>query len=148
LTVIDDPILDCWVPSNASSVVTEFPAIPRRLSGSGNPDLREQAFNSSRYCHHTLLRNKLGHFQISKAGGSVMDTQATARIGLDELDQIIDRLYGRLLIQRARLRLSADASIDREDDERIIKNIQTALHKLRALRDAMRAEKPPTKYLH
>ena len=26
-----------------------------------------------------------------------MDTQAAARIGLDELDQIIDRLYGRLI---------------------------------------------------
>ena len=53
-----------------------------------------------------------------------MDTHATARIGLDELDQIIDRLYGRLLIQRARLRLSTEASFDRKDDERIIKNIQ------------------------
>ena len=77
-----------------------------------------------------------------------MDAQAAARVGLDELDQIIERLYGRLLIQRARLRLNSDSRSGREDDERIIKNIQTALNKMRALRDAMRTEKPPTKYLH
>ena len=77
-----------------------------------------------------------------------MDAQTAARVGLDELDQIIDRLYGRLLIQPARLRLNTDASFGRENDERIITNIQMALHKMRALRDAMRTEKPPTKYLH
>ena len=77
-----------------------------------------------------------------------MDAQTAALVGLDELDQIIDRLYGRLLIQRTRLRLNASPVSGREDDERIIKNIQTALLKMRALRDAMMVEKAPTKYLH
>ena len=67
---------------------------------------------------------------------------------LDELDQIIDRLNGRLLIQRARLRLSTAAQSGREDDDRVIRNIQTALHKMRALRDAMMVDQAPTKYLH
>ena len=77
-----------------------------------------------------------------------MDAQTAALVGLDELNQIIDRLCGRLLIQRARLQLNADAPSDREDDERVIKNIQTALHKMRALRDAMMVERPVTNYLH
>ena len=77
-----------------------------------------------------------------------MDAQTAARVGLDELDQIIDRLNGRLLIQRARLRLNADAVSGREHDERIMRNIQTALNKMRALRDAMRMEHSPSKYLH
>ena len=84
---------------------------------------------------------------ISKAGGSVMDAQTAGRVGLDELDQIIERLYGRLLIQRARLRLNSDSRSGREDDERIIKNIQTALQKMRALRGAMMVGKPATSYL-
>ena len=77
-----------------------------------------------------------------------MDAQTAALVGLDELDQIIDRLHRRLLLQRARLRLNAGAVSDREDDERVIKNIQTALDKMRALRDAMRMECSPSKYLH
>jgi hypothetical protein len=77
-----------------------------------------------------------------------MDAQTAARVGLDELNQIIDRLNGRLLIQRARLRLNTDAPSNSEDDERVIKNIQTALQKMRALRDAMMVERPATNYLH
>ena len=77
-----------------------------------------------------------------------MDAQTAALVGLDELDQIIDRLYRRLLLQRARLRLNAGAVSDREDDERVIKNIQTALDKMRALRDEMMVERPATNYLH
>ena len=77
-----------------------------------------------------------------------MDAQTAARVGLDELNQIIDRLYGRLLIQRTRLRLNADAVSGCEDDERIMRNIHTALNKMRALRDAMMVDKAPTKYLH
>ena len=77
-----------------------------------------------------------------------MDAQTAARVGVDELNQIIDRLHGRLLIQRARLRLNTDAPSNSEDDERVIKNIQTALQKMRALRDAMMVERPATNYLH
>lgn len=77
-----------------------------------------------------------------------MDTQKAVLVGLDELNQIIDRLYGRLLVQRAQLRLNAGTSSERESDQQVIKNIQTALIKMRALRDAMMVEKTPTRYLH
>jgi len=63
-----------------------------------------------------------------------MDTQTTVRVGFDELNHIIDRLHGRLLTQRIRVIQEPALSSDRQREEQALKNIQTALNKMRALR--------------
>ena len=76
-----------------------------------------------------------------------MDTQTTVRVGLDELNHIIDRLHGRVLTQRIRVIQQPALSSDRQREERALKNIETALNKMRALREAMMIE-APTGFLH
>jgi|RhiMethySRZTD1v2_1073278.scaffolds.fasta_scaffold2196241_1 hypothetical protein len=76
-----------------------------------------------------------------------MDTQTTVRVGFDELNHIIDRLHGRLLTQRIRVIQEPALSSDRQREEQALKNIQTALNKMRALREAMMIE-APTGFLH
>ena len=76
-----------------------------------------------------------------------MDTQTTVRVGPDELNHIIDRLHGRLLTQRIRVIQEPALSSDRQREEQALKNIQTALNKMRALREAMMIE-APTGFLH
>ena len=76
-----------------------------------------------------------------------MDTQTTVRVGFDELNHIIDRLHGRLPTQRIRVIQEPALSSDRQREEQALKNIQTALNKMRALREAMMIE-APTGFLH
>ena len=76
-----------------------------------------------------------------------MDTQTTVRVGFDELNHIIDRLHGRLLTQRIRVIQEPALSSDRQREEQALKNMQTALNKMRALREAMMIE-APTGFLH
>ena len=76
-----------------------------------------------------------------------MDTQTAVRVGLDELNHIIDRLHGRVLAQRIRVIQQPALSSDRQREEQALKNIQTALNKMRALREAMMIE-APTGFLH
>ena len=74
-----------------------------------------------------------------------MDAQTAILVGLDELNHIIDRLHGRVLTQRIRVR--QQPSSDRQREEGALKNMQTALTRMRALREAMVVEEP-TGYLH
>ena len=76
-----------------------------------------------------------------------MDAQTAVLVGLDELNHIIDRLHGRVLTQRIRVRQQPALSSDRQREEGALKNLQTALTRMRALREAMVIEEP-TGYLH
>jgi hypothetical protein len=86
-------------------------------------------------------------FAIFTAGDSAMDAQTAVLVGLDELNHIIDRLHGRLLTQRIRVGQHSALSCDRQREETALKNIQAALTRMRALREAMIVEEP-TRYLH
>ena len=76
-----------------------------------------------------------------------MDAQTAVLVGLDELNHIIDRLHGRVLTQRIRVTQHPVLSSDRQREEGALKNMQTALTRMRALREAMMVEEP-TGYLH
>jgi hypothetical protein len=74
-----------------------------------------------------------------------MDAQTEVRVSLDELNHIIDRLHGRVLTQQARMK--RPALHDRKRQEQAIKNMLSALAKMRSLRAAMMVDRP-TGYLH
>ena len=76
-----------------------------------------------------------------------MDAETVVLVGLDELNHIIDRLHGRVLTQRLRVTQHSVLSSDRRREEGALKNMQTALTRMRALREAMMVEEP-TGYLH
>lgn len=74
-----------------------------------------------------------------------MDAQTEVRVSLDELNHIIDRLHGRVLTQQARMKRRALQ--DRERQEQTLKNMLSALAKMRSLRAAMIVDRPMG-YLH
>ena len=76
-----------------------------------------------------------------------MDAQTAVLVGLDELNNIIDRLHGRVLSQQARITRHPVSSLDRQRGEQALKNMQTALNRMRALREAMKIG-APTGFLH
>ena len=74
-----------------------------------------------------------------------MDIHTTVLVGLDELNHIIDRLHGRVLTQQALMKRLQVPDVEREEEA--LKNMQTALNKMRAPRRAMMVDEP-TGYLH
>jgi hypothetical protein len=89
----------------------------------------------------------MGVVAIFTAGDSAVHAQTAVLVGLDELNNIIDRLHGRVLTQRIRVRQQPALSSDHQRGEGALKNMQTALTRMRALRAAMVVDQP-TGYLH
>ena len=76
-----------------------------------------------------------------------MDAQPVVLVCLDELNHLIDRLHGKVLTQHILVGQHSVSSSDRQREEAALKNMQTALARMRALRQAMMVEEPPG-YLH
>ena len=68
-------------------------------------------------------------------------------VQVDELNEMIDKLWGRALSRRARLAALSQTSADLQQEQLALNHIENALERMRRIRDALQVNEP-TGFIH